>query len=46
MAYKNPVTKRKAKKILNHGSVKGKPLTKPQRGLFGAVAGGKKIRKK
>ncbi len=35
------VTKRKAKKILKHGSVRGKKLTKKQRGLFGARAGGK-----
>lgn len=37
-------TKAKAKKILHDGKVKGKPLTKPQRGLMGAVASGKKIR--
>ena len=35
------VTKAKAKKILKHGSVHGKSLTKKQRGLFGARAGGK-----
>ncbi|KKN19514.1 hypothetical protein LCGC14_0945010 [marine sediment metagenome] len=35
------VTKAKAKKILRHGAVHGKPLTKKQRGLFGARAGGK-----
>ena len=33
----------KAKKILRHGEVHGHPLTKAQKGLFGAVAGkGKK----
>jgi hypothetical protein len=30
------VTKKKAKKILKHGKVRGKPLTKKQRGFFGA----------
>jgi hypothetical protein len=30
----------KAKKILSDGEVRGTPLTKPQRGLFGAIAGG------
>ena len=32
----------KARKILRHGSVRGKPLTKKQRGFFGARAGGKR----
>ena len=36
------VTKAKAKKILKHGSVHGKPLNKKQRGFFGARAGGKR----
>lgn len=40
------VTKAKAKEILRHGEVRGKPLTKPQRGFFGARAGGAKPRKK
>jgi len=39
------VTKKKAKKILHHGSVQGNKITKKQRGLFGAIAGGQKIRK-
>jgi hypothetical protein len=30
------VTKKKAKKILKHGKVRGKPLTKKQKGFFGA----------
>jgi hypothetical protein len=30
------VTKKKAKKILKHGKVRGKKLTKKQRGFFGA----------
>ncbi len=34
------VTKAKAKKILKHGEVHGKRLTKKQRGFFGARAGG------
>ncbi len=34
------VTKAKSKKILKHGSVHGKRLTKKQRGFFGARAGG------
>lgn len=34
------VTKRKAKKILRHGSVHGKRLSKRQKGFFGARAGG------
>lgn len=40
------LTKRKAKKILEHGQVKGKPLTAKQRRLMGAVAGGQKPRAK
>lgn len=33
------VTKRKARKILRHGKVRGKKLTKKQRGFFGARSG-------
>lgn len=40
------ITKAKAKKILRHGTVHGKKLTKKQKGLFGAVAGGQKLRKR
>ncbi len=40
------LSKQKAKKILKHGSVRGHRLTKKQKALFGAVAGGQKIRKK
>ena len=29
----------KARKILSHGEVRGKKLTKKQRGMFGAIAG-------
>ncbi len=35
------VTKEKAKKILREGRIRGKPLTKKQKGFFGARAGGK-----
>jgi hypothetical protein len=38
------LTAKKAKKILSHGKVRGKPLTKPQKKLMGAVAGGQKPR--
>ncbi len=37
---KKKLTAKKAKKILKHGKVHGKPLTKKQKGLMGAVAGG------
>jgi len=40
------VTKKKSKKILKHGKVKGKKLTKKQRGFFGARAGGQPVKKK
>jgi len=38
--HKGP-SKKKAKKMLRDGKVKGKRLTKKQRGLFGSIAGGK-----
>ena len=38
------LTKAKAKKILRDGKVRGKKLTKAQRGFFGARAGGTKRR--
>ena len=34
------VTQKKAKEILRDGEVGGKPLTKKQKGFFGARAGG------
>ncbi len=40
------LTKAKAKKILKHGSVRGKALTKKQKGFFGARAGGVPIKRK
>jgi len=36
------LTKAKASLILHEGEVRGHPLTKKQRGLFGARASGKK----
>lgn len=35
-------TRVKAKKIRKHGKVRGKRLTKKQKGLFGLIAGGQK----
>lgn len=35
------VTKAKAHKILSDKKIRGKKLTKKQRGLFGAIASGK-----
>jgi len=37
---KHGVSREKAKKILKDGEIRGKPLTKKQRGFFGARAGG------
>ena len=41
-------TQGKAKKILDDGTVRGKPITKPQRGLMAIIATGqvpKKVKK-
>ena len=38
------VTQKKAKKILDHGKVRGKPLTKAQQGFFGARAAGAPVK--
>ncbi len=38
-------TRKKAKKILRHGKVRGKKLTKRQKGFFGARAGGAAVKK-
>ena len=43
---KSPVSRAKAKKILKEGAVRGKKLTKKQRGFFGARASGKPVRRK
>ena len=37
-----PPTRAKAKKMLRHGEAHGKPLTGPQKGYFGLLAGGGK----
>ena len=39
------VTPTKAKKILREGTAQGRPLTKKQRGFFGARAGGAPVRR-
>ena len=36
----DPPSPAKAKEMLKHGTVHGKKLSKKQRGLFGAIAGG------
>lgn len=38
------LTRKKAKKILGHGSVHGHPLTERQKGFFGARASGQPIK--
>jgi len=40
------VSRAKAKEILRHGEVRGRPLTEAQKGYFGARAGGLPVRKK
>lgn len=40
------LTQKKAKKILQDGTIRGKKITKKQRGFFGARAGGQPIRRK
>lgn len=40
------LTKAKAKKILKHGKVRGKRLTKKQKGFFGARVGGSPVKRK
>lgn len=40
MARRLP-SRHKARKILKHGEIGGKPLTRKQKGLFGVIAGGK-----
>ncbi len=39
------LTKKKAKEILRHGSVRGKKLSKKQKGFFGARASGARKKK-
>ena len=45
MAKNKGPSKAKAKKILHEGQVRGHPLTKKQRGFFGARAAGKRRKK-
>lgn len=40
------LTRRKARTILREGKIRGKPLTGPQKGFFGARAGGAPVRRK
>lgn len=40
------LSREKAKEILRHGEVRGKPLTKKQEGFFGARAGGVPVKRK
>ena len=42
---KHTVSQAKAKEVLRHGEVKGRRLTKKQRGFFGARAGGAPVRR-
>ena len=44
MARRKKLSQAKAAKILHDGKVRGKPLTKKQRGFFGARAGGKTMK--
>jgi len=40
---KNPVSQAKARKIVRHGQIRGKPLTRPQQGMFRAIIAGKLV---
>jgi len=42
---KKVLSRKKAKAILSHGEVGGKPLTQKQRGYMGARAGGAPVRR-
>ena len=44
--HKSSPSPAKARKILHDGSVRGKPLTPKQRGLMGARASGKPVKRK
>lgn len=46
MKYSGALTRTKARKMLHDKTVRGRPLTGPQRKLFGAIASGQKMRKK
>ena len=45
MMKKQLPSKTKAKEILHDGTVRGKAITKKQRGLMGIIASGGKVRK-
>jgi len=38
-------SRRKSRKILKHGKIKGKKISKKQRGLFGSIASGRRRKK-
>ena len=38
--FKPPVSMNKAKKMMSEGMAHGMPMTKKQKGMFGAIAGG------
>lgn len=44
MAKRKGLSRAKARKILRHGSVRGRKLTARQRRMFGARASGRKMR--
>lgn len=46
MAKKATVSKGKAREILRHGEVGGRPLSKRQKGFFGSRAAGLPVRRK
>lgn len=41
-----PVSQSKAKMMMHEGVIKGHPMTEKQRGMFGAIAGGKRRKRK
>ena len=43
---KKKLTETKARKILRDGEIRGKALTKKQRGFFGSRAAGKPVKRK
>ena len=45
MGYDKGPSQGKARQILKDGTAQGRPLSKKQRGLFGAIASGQKRKK-
>lgn len=45
MGYKEGPSPQKAREILHDGTIRGKAITKKQRGLFGAISSGQKRKK-